>query len=197
MYIKTTPRHIPFNHLFCAVLFLVVITVCKPVQLYAQEATITDFTVSNSENQLLLYLTVKDCFTDEMETAIHNGIPATFTFYVDLYQLRKAWPDKKIASLNFNHIMGYDSLKKEYQIRRAEKNDNKLTSSLEEAKNLMSEINDFQVFSLEQLDIETSYKIKVKAKLAKKTLPLYFHYLIPFSSLWDFETDWYELIFHF
>ena len=72
-----------------------------------------------------------------------------------------------------------------------------MTSSLEEAKNLMAEINDFQFYSIDQLDTETSYKVKVKAKLAKKTLPLYFHYLIPFSSLWDFETDWYELIFHF
>lgn len=197
MFIKTKSKQIPVNNLLCTALFFVVIAVFQPCQLQAQEATITDFTVSNSESQLLLYLTVKDCFNDEMETAIHNGIPATFTFYVDLYLIRKAWPDKKIASLNFNHIMEYDSLKKEYLIQRAEKGNSKLTSSLEEAKNLMSEIIDLQVVPLEQLDVEASYKVKVKAKLAKKTLPLYFHYLIPFSSLWDFETEWYELIFHF
>jgi hypothetical protein len=197
MHIKKRSKHILFSNLFYAVLFFILFTIFKPVHIQAQEATIEDFTVSNSESQLLLYLTVKDCFTDEMETAIHNGIPATFTFYVDLYQMRKTWPDKKIASLNFNHIMGYDSLKKEYKIQRTEKNGHKMTSSLEEAKNLMSEINDFQFYSIDQLDTETSYKVKVKAKLAKKTLPLYFHYLIPFSSLWDFETDWHELIFHF
>jgi hypothetical protein len=132
-----------------------------------------------------------------METAIHNGIPATFTFYVDLYLMRKTWPDKKIASLDFNHIMEYDSLKKEYKIHKAEKGNSELTSSLEEAKSLMSEINGLPVFPLEQLDDEATYKIKAKAKLAKKTLPLYFHYLIPFSSLWDFETEWHELNFHF
>ena len=197
MIIKRALKQTKLVKLFYPVLFFVVVTVFQPLQLQAQEATITDFTVSNSESQLLLYLTVKDCFTDEMETAIHNGIPATFTFYVDLYQLRKAWPDKKIASVNFNHIMDYDSLKKEYKIQRSEKNDHKLTSSLEEAKKLMSEINDFQFYPMDQLNAETSYKIKVKAKLAKKTLPLYFHYLIPFSSLWDFETGWHELIFHF
>ena len=197
MIIKRALKQTLLVRLFYPVLFFVVATVFQPLQLQAQEATITDFTVSNSESQLLLYLIVKDCFTDEMETAIHNGIPATFTFYVDLYQIQKAWPDKKIDSLNFNHIMDYDSLKKEYQIQRAEKNDSKHTSSLEEAKNLMSEINGFQVFPMEQLDTKASYKIKVKAKLAKKTLPLYFHYLIPFSSLWDFKTEWHELVFHF
>ena len=96
--------------------------------LYAQNATITDFTVSNSESQLILYLTVTDCFTDDMESAIHNGIPATFTFYVDIYKKRANWPDKKIGEHEFNHIMEYDSLKKEYRIQREEKGVSKLTT---------------------------------------------------------------------
>jgi len=197
MFLKRTLKRIPFTELFYPVLFFIVVAVFQPLQLQAQEATITDFTVSNSESQLLLYLSLQDCFTDEMETAVHNGIPATFTFYVELYRKRKALPDKKISAHNFNHIMDYDSLKKEYQIQRAEKKDDKLTSSLDEAKTLMSEINGFEFFPLAQLDEDSEYMVKVKAKLAKKTLPLYFHYLIPFSSLWDFETDWHKLDFHF
>ena len=161
--------------------------------LYAQNATITDFTVSNSESQLILYLTVTDCFTDDMESAIHNGIPATFTFYVDIYKKRANWPDKKIGEHEFNHIMEYDSLKKEYRIQREEKGDSKLTTSLDEAKTFMSEINGFKILPLEKIESDASYSIKVKATLARKTLPLYFHYLIPFTSLWDFETEWHEL----
>ena len=164
--------------------------------LYAQDATIKDFTVSNSDTQLSLYLTVTDCFTDDMEVAIHNGIPATFTYYVDIYRKRSNWPDKKIRKYEFNHILEFDSLKKEYRIQRDEKNDSKLTTSLDEAKVLMSEINGFKMLPLEEIDSKASYIIKVKAKLARKTLPLYFHYLIPFTSLWDFETEWHELTLH-
>jgi len=164
--------------------------------LYAQDATITDFTVSNSESQLILYLTVTDCFTDDMESAIHNGIPATFTYYVDIYRQRSNWPDKKIKKYEFDHIMEYDSLKKEYKIHRNEKGNSKLTTSLDEAKILMSEINGFKILPLKEISPNSSYVIKVKAKLARKTLPLYFHYLIPFTSLWDFETKWYELKLH-
>ena len=164
--------------------------------LYAQDATIKDFTVSNSDTQLSLYLTVTDCFTDDMEVAIHNGIPATFTYYVDIYKKRSNWPDKKIRKYEFNHILEFDSLKKEYRIQRDEKNDSKLTTSLDEAKVLMSEINGFKMLPLEEIDSKASYIIKVKAKLARKTLPLYFHYLIPFTSLWDFETEWHELTLH-
>jgi hypothetical protein len=182
------------RHLFYSLLplFLYLLAnLLQPRTLYAQNATITDFTVSNSESQLILYLTVTDCFTDDMESAIHNGIPATFTFYVDIYKKRANW--KKIGEHEFNHIMEYDSLKKEYRIQREEKGDSKLTTSLDEAKTFMSEINGFKILPLEKIKSDASYSIKVKATLTRKTLPLYFHYLIPFTSLWDFETEWHEL----
>lgn len=161
--------------------------------LYAQEASITEFTVSNSESQLVLYLTVIDCFTANMEAAIHNGIPAIFTFYVDVFRKRSNWPDKKIKEYEFDHIIEYNSLKKEYRIQRNEKEGSKLTASLAEAKKLMSEINGYGILPLDELEPGSSYVVRVKAKLARKTLPLYFHYLIPFISLWDFETEWHEL----
>jgi hypothetical protein len=161
--------------------------------LYAQEASITDFTVANSENQLVLYLTVTDCFTDDMVAAIHNGISATFTFYVDILRKRSKWPDKKITAHEFDHVMEYDSLRKEYRIQRNEKGDSKLTASLAQAKNIMSEINGYKILPLDELEPGSSYTVRVKAKLARKTLPLSFHYLIPFVSLWDFETEWHEL----
>ena len=188
-------RHF-FNFLLLPLFLCLLSTLLQPRTLYAQEAIITDFTVSNSESQLLLYLTVTDCFTDDMESAVHNGIPATFTYYVDIYRKRSNWPDKKIRKYEFNHIMEYDSLKKEYQIHRDEKNNSKLTTSLDEAKTLMSEINGFKILALEEIEPKASYIIKVKAKLARKTLPLYFHYLVPFTALWDFETEWHELTVH-
>ena len=188
------------RHLFYSLpllLFLCLFSyLLQPRTLYAQEATITDFTVSNSDSQLLLYLTVTDCFTDDMESAIHNGIPATFTYYVEIHRKRSNWPDKKIKKYEFNHIMEYDSLKKEYRIQRDEKNDSKVTTSLQEAKMIMSEINGFKMLSLSEIDHQASYTIRAKATLARKTLPLYFHYLIPFTSLWDFETEWHELTLH-
>jgi hypothetical protein len=191
----TISRHL-FYSLLLPLFLCLLSNLLQARTLYAQNATITDFTVSNSESQLILYLTVTDCFTDDMEAAIHNGIPATFTFYVDIYRKRSNLPDKKIRKYEFNHIMEYDSLKKEYKIQRHEKNDSKLATSLEDAKMLMSEINGFKILPLDEIDPKFSYIIRVKAKLARKTLPLYFHYLIPFISLWDFETEWHELTLH-
>ncbi|KPJ99604.1 MAG: hypothetical protein AMJ60_04520 [Desulfobacterales bacterium SG8_35] len=168
-------------------------SLCQVRSSYGQEAQISDFTVTNSEKHLLLYLTVTDWFTADMEAAIHNGIPITFAFAIDLYAKRSNWPDKKITAHEFNHVMEYDSLKKEYHIHRNEKGDSRVTSSLDDARKLMSEINGFKVLPLDELDPQVSYTIRAKAKLARKTMPRYFHYLVPFSSPWDFETKWHNL----
>jgi hypothetical protein len=160
---------------------------------YGQEASITDFTVSNSENSLLVYLTVADCFNQEMEAAVQNGIHITFVFSIELFAKRPNWPDRKMREQEFTHSMEYDSLKKEYLVHREEKGDSKVTSSLEEARKLMSEVNGFRIMPLDELDPMASYTVRAKAKLARKTMPLYFHYLVPFSSPWNFDTGWREL----
>jgi len=160
---------------------------------YGQEAAISDFTVTNSESHLLLYMTVTDWMTEEIEAAIRNGIPITLAFYIDLFAIRTKWPDKKIGEYEFSHIMEYDSLKKEYIIHRNEDGNSKIATSLEEALKLMSEINGYKVLPLDELDPQTSYKLRAKAKMTRKTMPLYFHYLIPFSSPWEFETKWYKV----
>jgi hypothetical protein len=163
----------------------------------AAEATIKDFFVNNSDTQILLYLTVINCFTEEMETGIENGIPATFTYTIELYQKRNNWPDKKIISHVLHRTLTYDNLKEEYTIVSSINNTTITTHSLNQAKNLMTEISGYPVVGIAQLQSNTTYKLRVKVKLAKKTLPLYFHYLIPFSSLWDFDTNWHTIEFRF
>ncbi len=173
------------------------ILLAQPSRLLAQETTIVDLVATNSTSDLLLYFTVKDSFTEKITQGIHNGIPATFTFYVELLRMNKGKPDQEIVTHVFSHTMSYDNLKEEYRIVLNEKNQESATPSLSSAQKLMTEVNGFQVLPLARLDPETPYQLRVKAKLAKKTLPLYFHYLIPFSSLWDFETEWHTLNFRY
>jgi hypothetical protein len=186
-----------YKRLLLTLLLLVLTCVTGPGNASGREASIEDMFVTNSDSDLLLYLTVRDCFTKEMETGLHNGIPATFTFFVDLYQTRNAWPDRKIVSHVFNRTLTFDNLKEEYTIISSTNNNNATTQSLSRAKIRMSELSDFSVVNLQRLEADATYKLRVKVKLAKKTLPLYFHYLIPFSSLWDFETDWHIVQFNF
>lgn len=180
--------------LFSSVLFL---AITAPF-LYAQDAGFEEVIVTNSSSDVLLYLKVINAFTPEMEDGIKNGIPVTFTFFIELYRNRTAWIDEEIVSISFDHTLTYDNLKEEYRVELIEKKGKIIiTKSFDEAKALMTQVNGFTVTGLDALFPDEEYILKAKARLAEKTLPLYFHYVIPFWKLWDFETDWYDVEFRY
>jgi Domain of unknown function (DUF4390) len=163
---------------------------------YAQDAVLTNIIVTNTRDDLLIYLTVKNAFPPNIQATINSGVPATFTFYINLYKVRNFWPDKEIAEIKINNTIKFDSLKKEYIVTRPWESDRPVTTtSFEEAKKLMTEIDSLSVVSLGRLERNMQYQIRAKAKLSKLTLPFYLHYVLFFVSLWDFETDWYTIDF--
>ncbi len=164
----------------------------------AQEAVIRDVVVTNSAANLLLYCSVENGFTREMLEGVNNGIPITFTFYVRLDQRRSLLPDREVVSLSFDHTLTYDNLKEEYQVTLpGAGNQPFVSSSLKDAKRMMSQVNGFRVASLASLKPDVSYSLAIKASLARRTLPLNFQYIVPFWNLWNFETDWYTVQFRY
>jgi hypothetical protein len=162
----------------------------------AEDARLTNITVSNTRHDLLLSLNVEGAFRGEMKKAILNGVPATFSFFVTLKRVRDFWFDSGIGDIEVTHTIKYDNLKKEFTVYRSwEKNDLKSTKSFKEAQELMTEINSLKIIPLSNLKKGKQYQLRVKAEFSKKTLPFYLHYVLFFVSLWDFETDWYAIDF--
>lgn len=161
-----------------------------------EEPSIRDMAIINSGHELLLYFGVREPFTQEMEKGIKNGIPVTFSFYIVLHQKRTGWFDKEIVSHHFERSLEYDSLKDEYKVRMTGRQDRTVTrTSLEDAKDLMKEVNDFAVIDLAKLESGGNYSINAKVSLEKKTLPFNFQNIIPFWNLWEFETELTEFDF--
>lgn len=159
---------------------------------------ITNILITTSQNHLLLFCSIKNSFTPEMVEGIHNGIPVTFTFHISLDILKTKWFDESITEMTLQHTLTYDSLKEEYRIEQSEKSQNPIvTDSLDKAIGIMAELNGIRIIDLNELTPDARYGMNVKAKLAEKTLPMYMHYIIPFISLWDFETDWRTIEFQY
>lgn len=164
----------------------------------AGEAKLTYLRINNTRDHLLIYLNIDGAFQDKMEEAILAGVPATFTYYIKLYQIRDLWFDKEISNIKAIHTIRYDSLKKEFYIHRSWENTASIvTKSLAEAKLLMSQINSLEITDLSKLSKGHQYQILAKAELSKVTLPFYLHYVLFFVSMWDFETDWHSTSFIF
>ena len=159
---------------------------------------IADILITTSQSHLLLFCSIKNSFTPEMIEGVHNGIPVTFTFDISLELVKTKWFDNTITEMIMQHTLTYNSLKEQYQIDRSEKPKNPtVTDSLEKAIGIMAELNGMRIIDRSELTPDARYAINVKAKLAEKTLPLYMHYIIPFISLWDFETDWRTIEFQY
>jgi hypothetical protein len=165
-------------------------------QVYADEARLKNIIVTNTRDDLLIYLTVEGAFTEDMQTAILSGVTTTFSFYAKLHRVRSFWMDKKMVSLKLTHTIKYDNLKNEFTILRSWEDEKPITlKSIKDAEKAMTEIDSLKVIPLDRLVKGNRYQIRTKAKLSKVRLPLYLHYILFFVAMWDFETDWYTIDF--
>jgi hypothetical protein len=180
---------------------LLIIMLCglsfSPAVQASAEAEIRDIVVSNSSVDLLLYLTVDGALRAEMVEGILNGMPASFTFFVSLREFEDGKPGKQATGLEFDHVLSYDSLKEVFRLHFSETNTSLAIGSLEKAKELMAEVNGVKIVDLARLRPNSKYVLGVKVRLERKTLPLFFHYLIPFWQLRNEETDWHYVEFRY
>ena len=175
---------------------LIFVHICHAVPALAEDAYVSDVVVTTSGDHLLVYFTVNDCFTIEMNRAIESGLETSFTFFVELYERRVFWRDKSIESIKLKHSIKYDSLKRIYEVRLSE-NENEVVTvkDFEEAKRLMSDVVALDVTPINNLKKGEPYQLQLMAEMDKIRLPLYLHYVFFFLSLWDFKTDWYKVNF--
>jgi hypothetical protein len=125
-----------------------------------------------------------------MLEGVHNAIPLTFRFKIELERVRSYWFNKELAKIGINHTLSYDPIRREYQVAFSEKSQPRSTRSLGEAQRLMAELKGLEIAKLDQLSVGSSCTLHVKATLAENTFPLGLHVIIPFTSLWNLETDW-------
>jgi hypothetical protein len=161
------------------------------------DPAIDDIVITTSSTDLLLFATVKNSFTMEMMEGVRNGIPITFRFTIVLDKMRSAWFDQNIAEKTVNHTLRYDAVKQTFQVTFSEKNKPKSTKSAATAKQLMAELNGITIAALKDLIPDAPYALQIKATLVENTLPLGIHYVLPFTSLWNFETDWRTIEFRY
>jgi hypothetical protein len=161
-----------------------------------EEARLTDIIVTNTRDDLLLFLSVKGAFREKMKSAILSGVPTTFSFKMSMHKVQGLWAGEELVKKTVTHFIKYDPLKKEFMVTRSwEPSGLRVTKSFIEARKWMTEINSLRLISLDLLEKGGHYQIRAKAELDKVTLPFYLHYVLFFLSLWDFETDWYTIDF--
>ena len=184
--------------LICLTLFLLFTTGATVLAETKAQVRFKDITLTSSDSHLLLFAMLDNNDPQELEEALHSGIPMQFTFQVELTHIRKNWTDEELSSLEFVHTLKYDTLKERYHLQLEEQRNRTMTfTDLQEAMSIMYEINGLKVTELTKLSPDNTYKIRIKASLYEKTLPMNLHYIIPFISLGNVETDWHNIEFRY
>ena len=178
--------------LICFTVFLLLF----PQVASSQEARLTSFRHDTVDGELYVDLQVEGAFTEKMKKAVLSGVPATFIYYVSVFQNRSWWVDRKIADIEISHTIKFDNLKKQFTVYRSWKGrEPEIFESFGEARETMTKVERLSVMPLSLLEKGSMYRIQSKVELSKVTLPFYLHYVLLFVSLWDFETDWYSIAF--
>lgn len=182
---------------FLILLAVVLIPAMAPAPAEAQKARLTDMVISNTRDDLLLFVTVEGAFTEQMKQAVLNGIPTSFSFIVRLEKINAfLLPNSLVAEKKVTHTIKYESLKKQFVVRRSwEENRTLTTDSFEKARQWMSEIKSLRIAAVDKLQEGKKYRIRAKARLDTVELPFYLNYIFFFVSLWDFETNWHSIEF--
>jgi hypothetical protein len=161
-----------------------------PLPAFCQKAAVKDIRMKRADGGWKISFDVENCFTEKIEEAIQSGIPTTFTFYVNLYQKRSWWKDRKLASVEVRHTVQYHPIQKVYQMKLGENRSASAASTLEAAKKMMSRVNELGIRPSTPFEAGVPAYFRIKAELDPVRLPLHLEYLFFFVSLWDFETDW-------
>jgi hypothetical protein len=178
--------------------FLLLAYPCQPMASVEETPEIKDIIVTTSDVDLLLFATVKNGFTQEMIDDVKNGIPVVFTYQMELVKTSSKWFDTTLVESAVTHTLSFDNTSNQYQVTLSDQNGRSVTTTdINQAKQLMAELNGVKVIALAQLVPDAPYAIHFKVTLKKGSLPLGMHRLLPMSALWDFETDWRTIEFRY
>ncbi len=172
-------------------LILVLLLAAPAVARDNQEMSLTDTVLTVSQDHLLLFTTLTNPLTDEQVQGLHNGIDIKIIFYIELNQVQAIRGDKNLSTLEIEHTLSYNTLKQEYRLERSNQAGRafvlpELDMTLQAAGNLSN----IRVIELNQLAGSSSYRLRLKAVIAKKQLPMNLHYLTNLFPWGDRETDW-------
>jgi hypothetical protein len=163
-----------------------------PIAGEAATAKITDIIITQSSGNLLVYATLRDAFTKEIEEGIVNGVATSFTFYLRLIMQRNLWADEEVNSLIVRQTVAYDLLKDEFSFTSQNANQTQTlkTKNFADIRRWMSSLEGVKLTSYQNLKSGNLYYVQIRAEIRSIKLVFPLNILLFFVSFWDFDTPW-------
>jgi hypothetical protein len=175
----------PFFRLLCVILYFAIGLAA------ARGAEVSDLVMNTSQGYLLLSVKISDVIAGDVNASSAEELSATIIFSIALYEVKSFWFDKKMAHHTATNTIKHDPQKKEYRLLRSWDNGPPpVVDSLNQARLLMTEINNLKLMPLAALEKGRNYQVRVQAICQEKNAYV-------FSPSGCFKTDWHTVDFTF
>ncbi len=169
---------------------LTILLVNNPV--YAKTASIANIDVFNTGKRQILFVSLKDGFSEDIVEAIKSGLPVGITYTVVLKRKSLFFYDKKVVTRTIKRYVKFDTLKEKYKIidTNGKKTTKRITEDFNEVHKTMAHLDSIHLISNKRLDKKEKYYVNVKAELNSKQTWFPFNYILLFMSYLNFDTSW-------
>ena len=133
-------------------------------------------------------------FTEDIEEAVEDGIPITFTFEAELRQANSLWNATLISSNTIKHVIKYDSLKRVYRFTELGKGVKRkiATRNKQKSQKMMLTLRNIPIASARRLVSNEKYYVRIKANLETDSFWFPFNELLFFLPFNNFNSSWAE-----
>lgn len=148
-------------------------------------ARLSDVSIREDQQELIVAFQARDCFSSEMEEAILNGVQLSLTFNIEVFEPLKFWPDKAVAATRLTNSIKYDTLKDEFIVFLGDKKDAPIRfETFNEAKQQVTCIRNVSIKPAKARkpgsDYYLRYFLKVDTASDDNKLPFYLDYVFAF-----------------
>ncbi|MFQ5882016.1 MAG: DUF4390 domain-containing protein [Candidatus Methylomirabilales bacterium] len=144
------------------------------------------------QKDVLVFATLQEAFTQEIQESIINGVPTTFTYQIRLMRHRAVFPDAEVVVKAVRQQVAYDLLADEFRLTREDggEHNSQVTKSYTQVRRWMAELRGVRLIPREKLEAGQLYYVRVKAEIRSVSLVFPLNYLPFFISLFNFDTPW-------
>lgn len=129
-------------------------------------------------------------FSNDVEAALNKGVPLSFLVEFQLVTPRRYWFDDEIETSSMNIALSYHALSRQYLLNR--NNHQQSFASLQEAREELSRLRDWQVLDKSLLKKGEVYHAALRVRLDQSKLPKPLQVDIIGSESWNMVSQRYR-----
>ncbi|MFQ5893092.1 MAG: DUF4390 domain-containing protein, partial [Nitrospinota bacterium] len=146
------------------------------------------------QDQLCISTRREGGFSQTVTETITSGIPATFSYEIELWHRRPMWTDKSVVAKTFKRVVTFNSLTNEFQVAQ-EGNASpwgRTSKDLEEVKDWVTRVDVLPLIKIADLDPDREYYVRARAMVKTDQSHSAIKFMLFFISPFNVKTAWKE-----